>query len=243
MNQLIQPRSGLTTLAILSVMLGAHANDYVVYSPLVVQGQSEVEMRSYADRDPSPALQNMNETDLSVAHAWTSWWKAEAYFWKESNTPGSSLHQLGYEFENTFQLAEEGKFWATPGFLVSYEASGRAGVPDNLELGPLLERQDGLFTQRMNMIWEHEIHPQFTAKPGFRTTYSVSYRYSDPWQPALEAYLRPTDSSYQLGPALYGEIHLGHQGGEMEYQVGWLLGTNRSAPDTTWVARLEYEFF
>lgn len=216
-------------------------NDFVVYSPRVVQGQNEVEARGFYNQDGNPAQDGKSEYDFSAAHSFTSWWKAELYFIKGARDPGAGNKLVGYEFENTFQLAPSGRYFVTPGFLLSYEASTQTGEPDEIEFGPLFERQDGRFTQRLNLIGERQVGGGASTKTEFRTAYSLSYRYSAPLQPALEVYLRPDDDSYQAGPVLYGELYT--HAGELEYSLGAVFGVNRDAPDTTWIARFEYEFF
>lgn len=230
------------TFLVLVVPATALANDYVVYTPRVVQGQNEVEMRGFYDQDSSPRRGGSSEYDLSFAHAFTSWWKPEIYLVRGVRSPGAGNNLVGYEFENTLQLAPEGEFFVTPGFLLSYEANTRTGKPDNVEFGPLLERQDGRFTERLNLIWEHQVGGGASGKTGFRTAYSLSYRYTALLQPAVEIYLRPTDHSYQAGPLLDGEWKE-PSGRELEYNIGAVFGANADAPSVTWLARLEYEFF
>lgn len=79
----------------------------------------------------------------------------------------------------------------------------------------------------------------------FRSAYSISYKIDfkkASLLPGIEAYLRPNDNSYQVGPVLYGEIRT-DAGNELEYSLGVVHGINPGAPDKTLVARLEYEFF
>lgn len=242
-----QPRRNYLTVVAAAVVflapIAAHAgNDYVIYSPRVVQGQSEVEARGFYNQDGNPAQDGKSEYDLSAAHSFTSWWKAEIYFIKNARDPGAGGHLSGYEFENTFQLASPGKYFVTPGFLFSYEAQTQTGVPNEIEYGPLFERQDGRVTQRLNLIFEREVGGGASGKTEFRTAYSLSYRYTARLQPALEVYLRPDDDSYQLGPVLYGELYT-HGGSEIGYNLGAVFGANRAAPNVTWIARFEYEFF
>lgn len=220
----------------------AQANDYVIYSPRVVAGQNEVEARGFYNQDGAATQNGGSEYDFSAAHSFTSWWKGEIYFIKGVRDPGAGNQLVGYEFENTFQLAPPGRYFVTPGFLFSYEASTQTGQPDDIEFGPLFERQDGRFTQRLNLIGERQIGGGASTKTEFRTAYSLSYRYSAPLQPTLEVYLRPDDDSYQAGPVLYGELFT-PTGGEIDYNLGAVVGVNRAAPDVTWIARFEYEFF
>ncbi len=227
--------------------VGEYINDYIVYSPYVVKGQSEIELRAATFRDSSLVLDDLNGQVLSVAHSFTGWWKTELYLGEYLQLPRQPSNLMAYELENTFQLAPSGKYWADPGFLLSYEFTTHNGGPNALEFGPLFEKRSGRFVQRLNLIWEKEIGTGAQRNYEFRSAYSLSYQIR-PWlQPGLEAYFHPSDTSpgtsvYQLGPVIYGEYAYG-AGNELEYSAGVVFGMNPSAPDMTYMLRLEYEFF
>ncbi|MGA9852250.1 MAG: hypothetical protein WBR15_04905 [Gammaproteobacteria bacterium] len=228
--------------------LGEYINDYVVYSPYVVQGQSEVELRASAYRDSSLVLDDLNGQVLSVAHSFTDWWKTELYLGEYLQIPRQPSNLVAYELENTFQLASPGKYWADPGFLFSYEFATHSAEPNELEFGPLFEKRSGRFVQRLNLIWEKEIGTGADHGYEFRSGYSISYQIRPWFAPGLEAYFRPGSNTspgtnaYQLGPVLYGEYAYG-AGNELEYSAGVVFGMNPHAPDMTFMMRLEYEFF
>ena len=226
-----------------SVLIGtaAHADDIIVYSPQVVQGQSEIEFRGDVLQDSSAAVDGTSNYQLSVAHAFTGWWRPELYVAEYRNIPGSGQQSQGYEFENVFQLAPAGKYWADPGLLVSWHHSPGT-QPDSVEFGPLFEHRDRRLVHDLNLIWEKQVGPGADRKYAFRAAYSLRYQWKSAVQPGFETYLRPANSAYQVGPVLYGEI-ASREGSELEYSTGAVFGINRDAPDATWVLRLEYEFF
>jgi hypothetical protein len=227
--------------------VGEYINDYVVYSPYVTQGQSEVEIRAAAYRDSSVVLDDLNGQVVSVAHSFTDWWKTELYLGEYAQLPRQSSQLVAYELENTFQLAPAGEYWADPGFLFSYEYATHNGEANALEFGPLLEKRSGRFTQRLNLIWEKEIGTGAERGYEFHSAYSISYQIRQWFAPGMEAYFRPADTNadnkaYQLGPVIYGEYAFG-AGNELEYSAGVVFGLNAPAPDMTFLLRLEYEFF
>lgn len=222
--------------------LTARADDFIVYSPYVTAGQSEVEFRGHQQSDGDPALDQERAYSLSFAHAFTSWWKTEVYLGRYEREPGSANTFEGYEFENVFQLSDPGQYWADVGFLASYEYNALPDQPGVVEFGPLFERHDGRLRQRLNFIWEKELGGGAGGKYEFRGTYLMTWSFSQALSPGFEAYYRPADDSRQIGPALYGEISSAH-GSELEYSAAYLLGLNHSAPDRALVLRLEYEFF
>jgi hypothetical protein len=227
--------------------LGEYINDYTVYSPYVVQGQSEIEVRAARYADSSVVLNGLNGQVLSVAHSFSGWWKTELYLGEYRQLPRQASQLVAYELENTFQLAPVGECWADPGFLLSYGFATHNGEPNELEFGPLFEKRSGRFAQRLNLIWEKEIGTGAEYHYELRSAYSLSYQIRSWFEPGLEAYFHPSDTSpgtkvYQLGPVIYGEYAYG-AGNELEYSAGMAFGMNARAPDMTFMLRLEYEFF
>lgn len=219
----------------------ANAGDFIVYSPHVTQGRSELEFRGFGYRDGSSSLNGTRGYNFSAAYGLTSWWKPELYFASFEREPGGHTKFSGYEFENTFQLAPTGKYWADAGFLLSYEHPKGRNVPDVVEFGPLFEKTIGRFDQRLNFIWEKQVGGGASAKYEFRSAYHINYRYTSLVRPGLEAYYRPSDHARQLGPVLDGELYTS-TGHELGYSAGVLFGLNHDAPNQTFVVRLEYEF-
>ena len=229
-------------LLLLVAPASSRADDFVVYSPYVTQGQSELELRGAQQRDSDPAVDGTRSVEISVAHAFTDWWRPEIYLGEYKRDPGQSGQWIGNEFENVFQLAPQGKYWADPGFVLSYEQKRQPGVPSALEFGPLFERQSGRVDQRLNLIWEKEVGAGASGKYAGRVAYAFAYNVTRALAPGFELYLRPSDDSYQVGPILRGEL-VSSSGTELEYRVGVVFGLNAAAPDQTFLASVEYEFY
>jgi hypothetical protein len=232
----------LMGMAAMAFNLAARADDdFNIYSPYVTDGQSEVEFRGHQQSDSDPALQSERAYEISVAHAFTSWWRPEVYLGTYEREPGQPNTYDGHEFENLFQLTDAGQYWADFGFLAAYEYKSQPGVTSKLEFGPLIEKQVGRIRQRLNFIWEKELGGGAERKYEFRSAYLMTYSFGPALAPGFEAYYRPADDSRQIGPALYGDIPTSH-GNEFEYSAALLLGINQAAPDHTLVIRIEYEF-
>ena len=229
-------------LAALSASLTARASDdFIVYSPYVTEGQSEVEFRTHQQSDGDPALDGERAMVFSLAHSFTDWWQTEVYLGRYERDPGSSNKFEGYEFENIFQLSTQGQYWADFGFLGSYEYNALPDEPGVLEFGPLIEKRSGRIDQRLNFIWEKELGGGASRHYEFRATYAWGYALDTKFVPGFEAYYRPDDDAHQIGPALNGEI-ASSGGDEFEYHIAYLVGLNRGAADRTLALRLEYEF-
>ncbi len=234
--------AALLAAALLAVGGAVRADDFIVYAPHVIATQSEIELRGYHYGDARAELGG-SAAELSVAHGVNEWWKTELYLVEYQQSPNSGRRLQGYEFENTFQLAPPGKYWADLGLLASYEYSRVAGTRDALEFGPLLEKTSGRLAQIVNLVWEKEVGAGASRNYEFRYSYSGTYAVSQRLRPGLEAYGRPADHAYQAGPIVAGEWHVPGTPGNFEYRVGVILGLNAAAPRQTWLAQLEYEFF
>ncbi len=239
------------TIAALAFVFGFGAreacadNDFIVYSPYVVRGQSEVEVYGFDSVDGRSDLNAASGYNISVAHAFTGWWKAEVYIAEFNRDPGGSTYSSGYEFENTFQLTTPGQYWADVGLLASYAYNKQPGLANSIEFGPLFEKLSGHIDQRLNLIWKRPIGSGDSGSNEFRSSYSISYNMNynkATFSPGLEAYYRPGDNANQVGPVLYGELRT-DAGSELEYSLGVVYGLNQDAPAKTFLARLEYEFF
>jgi len=218
-----------------------YANDFSVYSPYVIQGNSEIEYSGYSTQDTASSLDGARAYDFSVAYGVSSWWKAEVDFAQYSRDPGGKTRFTGSEFENIFQLAPMGEYWIDPGFLISYAHIKASSQSDTLEFGPLFSKRIGRVNQRLNLIWEKEIGAGASGKYEFRSAYSINYQLAAAFQPGMEAYYRPNDNASQLGPVISGEFY-SQAGHELEYRIGLIFGVNSTAPDRTIVTALEYEF-
>ena len=232
----------VATVLLIAAVVPAHGDDFIVYAPTLMPTQTELELRGYVYADARPNYGG-NAAELSIAHAFTDWWKPEIYVAKYENAPSQRGGLKGYEFENTFRLTEPGKYWADVGFLASYERKTTPGIPDAVEFGPLLAKADGRFEHIVNLIWEKEVGAGADGHYALRYSYSGTYAASKALRPGVEFYGRPGDHAYQVGPIMAGEWHVPGTTGNLEYRVGVVLGINAEAPRQTWLTRLEYEFF
>ena len=216
-------------------------DDFIVYSPYVTEGQSEVELRAHQQFDPNPEGDGERAYLIALAHSFTSWWHAEVYLGSYERDPGGPNFLQGYEFENIFQLTDQGRYWADLGFIASYGVNEPSGGKNVVEFGPLVEKHSGPVDQRLNLVWKKAVGAAADRHYEFRGSYGASYQISSMLQPGFEAYYRPGDDARQIGPALDGDIATSG-GNELEYHVAYLLGLNQGAPNGTLALRLEFEF-
>ncbi|HEY3644835.1 MAG TPA: hypothetical protein VGM16_05790 [Gammaproteobacteria bacterium] len=216
-------------------------DDFIVYSPYVTDGQSEVEVRAHQQFDPSAEQDGERAYFIALSHSFTPWWHAEVYVGSYERDPGGPNFLQGYEFENIFQLTEQGRYWADLGFIASYGVNEPSGGKNAVEFGPLFEKHSGPIDQRLNLVWEKQVGAAADRHYEFRASYGASYQINSLLQPGFEAYYRPDDDARQIGPALDGEIATSG-GNEFEYHIAYLFGLNQEAANGTLAIRLEYEF-
>ena len=238
---MISLRTALVAIGTLLLANNALAGAPVVYSPKVTKGQTEFEFRGSNDHVGGEG--NSQNYAFAVGHAFTSWWRPEIYVGRFEKEAGGETAFAGTEFENTFQLAPTGKYWADIGFLAAYEANPSSLESDKVEFGPLFEKQVGRSMHRLNLLWEKGVGPGSSDDYEFQTGYSYTYSYSTAFAPGIEFYATPDDNAYQAGPVISGEKIFAAAGSELEYSIGVLLPLSDNAPDTTLVFRLEYELF
>jgi len=236
--------------AVLAAQLSAaRAAPFKVYSPVVESGVTEIEYRGFRDYDRRGEVNHSQTHKLGVGHGYGNWW-TEIYGELEKEGR-ESLKLESFEWENLFQLAPQGKYWADPGVLIEYERAARSGDPDKLVLSPLIEKELApLLIATVNLRFVREIGSNAANGTGFEYAARLKYNYHPHLEPAIELFGDPgrinhfaphDEQSHWIGPALYGKAKLDH-GHALVYSMALLFGTTREASDRRGVVRLEYEF-
>ncbi|HSN40906.1 MAG TPA: hypothetical protein VLT92_11990 [Burkholderiales bacterium] len=228
----------------------AHAAPFKVYSPVVESGVTEIEYRGFRDFDRRSEVDHSQTHKLGIGRGFTENWASEVYveFEKEGD---EALKVESYEWENRFQLAPQGKYWADTGLLVEYEHPANSGDPGKLTLAPLIEKElASRLIATLNLNFSHETGSN--AASGAEFSYAARLKYNlDPlFEPAIEFFGEPgrihhfpstSEQPHWAGPAFYGKMKLG-QGQALVYSAALLFATTAAASDKRAVARLEYEF-
>lgn len=231
----------------------AEAGEFKVYSPYVEKGEVETEYQGYRTFDGDSSKDNEQAHKVGLGYGVTDYWSTEfSGAWKKDAS--GTTHFDATEWENIFQLTDQGRYFADFGLLVEYEhVRDRAGDADELAFGPLIAKEIGQTTNTINVILERQLGAH--AEGGLGLTYRLQSRWRlDPlFEPAVEAYgefgrinnFDPHDEQrHMVGPAVQGAIdHLGPLPGKLRYDVGYLFGVTSGTPDGTLKTVLEYELF
>lgn len=216
-----------------------------VYSPIVVKGEKEIEILGEYDHDKRAEKDKFQQEKWALGYGVTDNWFTEIYgeVEKEHIDPHFSFTAL--EWENRFQLAEQGKYFIDPGFIVEYEASFKDKTPSKMAFGPLFEKQVGSWVHTTNWIFTREVGPNQLKKMQGKVGWSTKYLLNPLFDPGFEYHadfgvMRKHNDydaqSHQVGPNFYGKV------GKMRYDVGYLFGISATAPHGAFKWIFEYEF-
>ncbi len=227
--------------------------DKEVYSPFVEKGEWEFETKGLYDRDHSKDKNAVQEYKNAIGYGVTDRWATELYgeFERQLQDDGdehttiSSVKFTNIEWENRYQLTEQGKYWLDAGLYFAYEIPMREKNPGKIEGKILLEKSVEQFTHKANIIFNKQVGGGTTEETTAAFAWSSRYRLSEHFQPGFEYWIDfgqinkrlPYDEqSHQVGPALYGHITP-----HIKYDIGYLFGVSKAAPDGEFKWILEYE--
>lgn len=223
-----------------------------VYEPYVSKGEIEVEARGSYDLDHAAEKDRLFMQKYAVGYGVTDKWFTEVYGeWEkvpgeetdESNSGGTHFESV--EWENRFQLTEQGQYWVDVGLYTAYEFGIEDDVNDKAEVKLLLEKSVGNFSHVLNLILEQDIVQGSELEGGF--AWSTRYR----WKPWLEPGVEIqsdfgelghmgsfSEQKHQVGPVIYGRV------GQIRYDIGYLFGVSDAAPDGEfkWIVEWEHWF-
>ena len=227
--------------------------DKHVYSPIVEKGELEIETTGVYDRDHSKEKNAAQEYKNAIGYGVTDRWATELYgeferLLQENEDGGvnfSSVKFTHLEWENRFQLTEQGQCWLDAGIYFAYEIPVRAKDPGKIEGKVLLEKSTEKFTHTTNLIFSKEVGGGATEQTSAGFAWSSRYRLSKNFQPGVEYWidfgeirrkLSYNEQNHQVGPAFYGYL-MPH----VKYDVGYLFGISKAAPEGELKWILEYE--
>jgi len=252
------PRPQGATAAAILVVLGAgvagpnvaHAT-HKVYGPNVEYGETEIEYRGHYNFDSEAGEDGEHAHVLFVGRGFTPYWFSEIGL--ESEKEGNEDLKLeAIEWENRFQLTEQGRYWMDVGLLTELEFAARDDDPDEVLLAPLLQKA-------VSRRWVATLNPRFEREFGDNAEDEWELGYA--WE--LRNRLRRTlewgvegfgetgelgdsepwdEQEHEIGPFVSGSVDLDGPREALKYQVGLLFGVTDGAPDQRLAWELEYEF-
>ncbi len=243
-----------TRLTLLTVAIGVISNSAFassnVYSPNVEQGELEIEWKGNRDFDKKGDDKNGGQKHkYAIGYGFTNYWASEIYLGAEKTADqGYKTREL--EWENRFQLTEQGKNFADLGLYLSFTKALDSKIDhDAIEAKILLEKQIGQFINRANLGIEKELRQVDGQKPSkggeIELLWMTKYSWRKSFEPGFEYhgnfgnylnYSKYSKQEHQFGPAIYGKIS------NFKYDLGLLIGVSNAAPNQQIKWNLEYEF-
>jgi len=217
-----------------------------VYSPIVEQGEVELEYYlDYAiDSDPAKntSARHQFELEMGVTDRWQT-----AIYGDFRKRPGQTFTYQGLKWENIYQLFEQGERWLDAGLYFEYiSPQSSLNKPDAVEFKLLLEKEFGKVIHTTNLVFKKELG--LNAKKNTLAGYAwrSKWRKSRVWEPAVEVYgslgelgnaKSLSQQSHQIGPVFMGKLHNG-----FSYEVGYLFGLTQASDQGAIKLVLGYEF-
>ncbi|MGB8326772.1 MAG: hypothetical protein WCE48_04250 [Steroidobacteraceae bacterium] len=234
--------------AILVGMLWANAlragpADYVS-TPAVTRGEPELDFKYGAAG--SGAAPTVHAMSLGVGSGLTEWWFSELYF--KGARAGTSWRFDAIEWENKFQLTASGKHVLDVGLITEFEYPRDRSEGNELRFGPLLQAQRERWQLNFNPLLTHISGADEGNGTYLEYQWQARYHRGQGLDVGLQGFgdLGRWDhlpaisrQSHRLGPALFGESHVG-QSEAIVWDAAVLFGVTQGAPD--WNVRLQVEY-
>ncbi len=245
----VRPASTVAAMMLVCVgitMQAGEAQAKQVYSPIVEQGEVELEYLLDYSVDNDPAKSGSTRHQIELEYGVTDRWLTAIYgdFRKR---PGQKFAYQGLKWENIYQLFEQGERWLDAGLYFEYIIPQRSlNKPDALEFKLLLEKQTGRFIHTANLIFKKEIGALATQNTSVEYAWRSKWRWQRFLEPAIEAYgsmgeignTKPlSKQSHQIGPVMVGKLRSG-----MSYEVGYLFGLTPASDQGLLKFILGYEY-
>ncbi|MDX8402828.1 MAG: hypothetical protein R8K54_00285 [Mariprofundaceae bacterium] len=227
-------------------MVPGDANAKKVYSPIVEEGELELEYSLDYSLDNNPTKDGSARHQFELEYAMTDRWQTAIYgdFRKR---PGQGFAYQGLKWENIYQLFEQGERWLDAGLYIEYIVpKSSLNKPDVLEFKMLLEKESGKIINTANLTLKKELGAHATKNTTAGYAWRTKWRWMKKLEPAIEIYgslgeigdFSPiAQQSHQVGPVLLGKL-----GGSIGYEIGYLFGLTSGSDDGMLKLILGYEF-
>jgi len=221
--------------------------DYV-YMPNVTYGEREIDLKAggWKRRDED----RLSAWSIGYGYGITQRWGTELYL-KYESSGGEHLTKFdAWEWENKFQITEQGEYPVDAGLILEIERPKDRAEGYEIKLGPLFQTDFGNWQLNGNLLFQRSIRAATPQHTEFGYQWQVKYR----WKPAFEYGLQgfgevgawnhwdpAGERTHRFGPAVFGKIPLGGSQA-IRYNAAWLIGATPGAPRNTFRTQVEYEF-
>jgi len=209
-----------------------------VYRPLVEFGETEIEFRSGYVKDEREQVDGAQAYVIDFGHGVTTWWFTEAVLELEKE-PDASLEAEELEWENIFQLTEQGEYFLDLGFFAELKLPLEVEYPYGLEIGPMFQKETGALTHNLNLLAEWAFGNGFQTENEFGYSLQSRWRTGATVEPGLQGF--GAKDAHLLGPAVFGHGRLNERS-KFKWDAALLAGVTDEAEDWRLRWQLEFEF-
>lgn len=220
-----------------------------MFFPQVDQGERELDWHAGVGSD-GRTIPFERDAGLGFGIAPTgSWFTELAVQYRQPDGASTAFDSI--EWENIFQLAEQGEWPVDVGWVFEFEQPHIASQGSTLTFGPLLQKEFGRIQANLNILGAYQILlPQYSAMH-WSYQAQVKYRARPEFEWGLQAFGSPSstnhvhvdyeDQTHRLGPMVTGRLTVG-SGQSLQYNAAFLFGITDKSPSRTLRLQLEYEF-
>ncbi len=222
--------------------------DYV-YTPMVEQGEKEVDFKSGTAKQLDGTRSTVNS--MGFGYGASEYWFTEVYLKREkSGSDGLSI----VEWENKFQLTETGKYPVDIGLITEIEVPmNNNKAPYEFKFGPLFQTEFGHVQLNGNLLFERKFGRNETNEPQnteFGYQWQAKYRFKPEFELGMQGmgetgawndWSSTSNQNHRFGPAVFGKVKLAPKQA-VKYNAALLFGSSQAAPNHTLRLQVEYEF-
>jgi len=226
--------------------------DFEIRYPIVDYRELEFEHNGSTSLDNRAGRNNNQSYTYEFGYAPLPWWGPELEL-PFNAAPGSNSAFGGFTFENTFQLAEPGEYWLTPGFFAEYQHAASRANADSVTFGPTVQREQLILGQAtlhtLNLFVAKQVGRNRNDATPVAAAWQSRVRINPFFEPGVEYYgnfnnivnrTTMSDPTHRAGPVVVGAWNF-YQFGKIKYEAGYLFGLNNATERGTVRWRLEYE--
>lgn len=224
--------------------------DYVKV-PVVEYGERELETK-FGTAKLAGGEGRISAGTIGLGYGVTPFWFTEAYL-KYQKAPNERTRFDAIEWENKFQLTETGKYPVDLGLFVELEVPRDRKEGYEFRFGPLLQTEFNRIQVNSNFFLKRQVRAGAGGDPQVTELHyqlQAKYRLRREFEFGVQAFGElgkwnhwgsHDEQNHRMGPAIFGKFPLGGKEA-IRYDVAWLVGISKVAPDSTLRLQLEYEF-
>ncbi|MBL8483151.1 MAG: hypothetical protein JNJ60_13205 [Rhodocyclaceae bacterium] len=221
-------------------------SDYV-YMPGVEYGERELDFKFGSS---GKSRQNRHSAaSLGLGVGISEHWFTEINL-KYERLGADATQYDAFEWENKFQFAEPGRFPVDVGLIIEIERSQDHAEGYEVRFGPLLQTEFGKLQLNGNLLFERHFRADQDGHMEMAYQWQLKYRWLREFEFGLQGFgelgkwndpLPSDEQSHRMGPAVFGKLYVGN-GQALSWNLAYLAGITRAAPDRNLRMQVEYEF-